>query len=63
MEDRSRITWLSAIEWDKIGIHAWRLASAKIGQPAQPRIIATGLDRTPSMLGTALFAESFFYGI
>src|SRR5438552_18700197 len=36
---------------DKIGIHAWRLASAKIRQPAHPLIIATGLDRTPSNAG------------
>jgi hypothetical protein len=36
---------------DKIGIHAWRLASVKISQPAQPLIIATGLDRTPSNVG------------
>src|SRR3954453_19916093 len=27
--------------------HAWRLTSAKIGQPAQPLIIVTGLYRTP----------------
>jgi hypothetical protein len=36
---------------------------AKTGQPAQPLIIAAGLDRDPSTLGTTPFVETFLYEI
>jgi hypothetical protein len=53
-----------AIDCGQDCIHVWRLASAKIGQPSHPLIIANGLDRgLPSTLGTTPFVESFLYGI
>ena len=58
MEDRSRITWLRAIEWGQ----DWhtRMASglSQSANQRQPPIIAAGMDRAPFTLGTTPLVEA-----